>query len=165
MFDYLLQLVLRYRREFSPELLSSKLLDQDSFYPAFMKDLGNCRSEVIIESPFITKRRLNQLMPMLRRLKERNVSIIVNTRDPYEHDEEGRHDEARSAVIGLQRLGAQVLYTGGHHRKLIIVDRKILYEGSLNVLSQNSSSEIMRRTESTQLAWQMIEFVGLAEYF
>jgi hypothetical protein len=37
----------------------------------------------------------------------------------------------------LQKLGVQVLYTSGHHRKLAIIDREILYEGSLNIPSQN----------------------------
>lgn len=164
MFNYLLRLALHYRRESAPDLLSSKLLDQDSFYPSFMKDLANCRSELIIESPFITKRRLAQLMPALRKLKERKVRIIVNTRDPHEYDEESRDDEARHAVTALQRLGIQVLYTGGHHRKIVILDRTILYEGSLNVLSQNRSAEIMRRIESKQLSTQMVSFVGIDKH-
>jgi hypothetical protein len=54
-----------------------------------------------------------------------------------------------------------VLYTAGHHRKLAILDRSILWEGSLNILSQNSSSEIMRRIQSAELAWQMAHFTKL----
>jgi hypothetical protein len=61
-------------------------------------------------------------------------------------------------------MGVHVLFTGGHHRKLVVVDRRVLYEGSLNVLSQNNSSEIMRRIESARLAWQTIGFVGLDKY-
>jgi len=62
-------------------------------------------------------------------------------------------------------MGVHVLYTGGHHRKLVVIDRRVLYEGSHNVLSQNNSSEVMRRIESAQLAWQMIAFVGLDKRF
>jgi phosphatidylserine/phosphatidylglycerophosphate/cardiolipin synthase-like enzyme len=91
--------------------------------------------------------------------------VVINTRDPHEHDEDHRRDEAHRAIAALQRLGVHVLYTGGHHRKLAIIDRNILYEGSLNVLSQNNSSEIMRRIDSPQLAWQMINFVGLDKHF
>lgn len=60
---------------------SSKLYDQDTFYAAFKRDLRHCRRELIIESPFITTRRANALLPILARLRKRNVSIIVNTRD------------------------------------------------------------------------------------
>jgi hypothetical protein len=67
------------------ELLDSKLYDQDTFYPAFMKDLANCHSEAIIECPFITSRRLKTLLPALEKLKTRKVRIAINTRDPRTH--------------------------------------------------------------------------------
>ena len=96
-------------------------------------------------------------------LKERKVRIIVNTKNPIELDEE-RRDSAYRSVASLQHKGIQVIYTHGHHRKLAIIDRSILYEGSLNMLSQNRSSEIMRRTESVQMAWQMVRFVGVDKF-
>jgi hypothetical protein len=61
----------------------------------------------------------------------------------------------------LQSIGVEVLYTGGHHRKLAIIDRQILWEGSLNILSQNESCEVMRRIESDELAMQMLQFTKL----
>lgn len=70
------------------ELFTSKLHDQDSFYPAFMRDLSKCKHGVIIESPFLTRRRLSLLMPVLEKLKSRRVKIIVNTRDPLTCDVE-----------------------------------------------------------------------------
>jgi phosphatidylserine/phosphatidylglycerophosphate/cardiolipin synthase-like enzyme len=156
--------LLQRRQERHAELLASQLLNEETFYPAFMKDLKSCGSELIIESPFITSRRLSQLLPTLRQLKRHKVRIVINTRDPHEHDEGRRRDEAHRAVATLQREGIQVLYTGGHHRKLIVLDRSILYEGSLNVLSQNDSCEVMRRIESVALAWQMVKFIGIDRY-
>jgi HKD family nuclease len=153
------------RRDKAPvDLLSSQLLNEETFYPKLIADLDDCLHEVIIESPFITNRRLSQLLPTLKKLKDRKARVIVNTRDPLEHDDEQQRTRALEAVASLQRIGVQVLYTSGHHRKLVIVDRQVLYEGSLNVLSQNSSSEVMRRTISTQLAWQMVRFVGIDRF-
>jgi phosphatidylserine/phosphatidylglycerophosphate/cardiolipin synthase-like enzyme len=152
------------RNSSPPDLSTSKLLNEDTFYPAFLKDVKNCRSELIIESPFITNKRLDQLLPILQRLKACKVRIVVNTHDPHEHDEGYHREDAHRAIAKLQHIGVHVLYTGGHHRKLVIVDRKVLYEGSLNVLSQNNRSEVMRRIESAQLAWQTIGFVGLDKY-
>lgn len=143
------------------DLLSSKLYDQDTFYPAFLKDLANCHSEVIIECPFITNRRLKTLLPILEKLKSRKVRIAINTRDPRTHDEGYWQADAHEAISKLQHMGIQVLYTGNHHRKVAILDRSILYEGSLNILSQNDSSEVMRRIESTPLAWQMVRFIEI----
>jgi phosphatidylserine/phosphatidylglycerophosphate/cardiolipin synthase-like enzyme len=147
----------------SNDLLESQLFNEEAFYPAFIKDLNNCGSELIIECPFITKRRLQHLLPTLKLLKDRKVRIIINTKDPIELDE-GRRGEAYRSVASLQHKGIQVIYTHGHHRKLAIIDRSILYEGSLNILSQYRSTEIMRRTESIQLAWQMVRFVEADRY-
>ncbi len=69
--------------------------------------------------------------------------------------------DAREAVAELQGMGVMVLFTERHHRKLAIVDREILYEGSLNILSQNASCEIMRRIESSSLAEDMLTFIKL----
>jgi len=151
--------VLRRSTNTSPDLHESRLYDEKTFYPAFIKDLNDCGCELIIECPFITKRRLQCLLPTLQMLKERKVRIIINTKDPIELDEDRRSD-AYNAVASLQHKGIHVIYTHGHHRKIAIIDRSILYEGSLNILSQNRSSEIMRRTESVQLAWQMVRFLG-----
>ncbi len=147
-----------------PELLSSKLFNEDTFYPTFLKDLSKCHSEAIIESPFITNRRVSQLFGVLEKLKERKVRVAINTRDPEDHDSEYMRCEAREAISTLQHIGVHVIFTESHHRKVVIIDRHILYEGSLNVLSQNNSREVMRRIESTQLAWQMARFTEIDKY-
>jgi len=146
------------------ELLTSALFDQDTFYEKFLRDLKACQHEAIIESPFATSRRTGQIMPALERLKDRGVRIVVNTKDPDEQDDDYLSEEARKAISKLQHLGVHVLYTTGHHRKLAILDRKILYEGSLNILSQNNSCEVMRRIESVQLAWQMVRFANIDKF-
>lgn len=143
------------------DLIGSKLFSDETFYSAFQKDLQKCQHEVIIESPFMTRRRLDTLLPIMKKLKTRRVKIIVNTRDPQCCDNEYMREDASRTISVLQHMGVQVLFTGNHHRKLAILDRNILWEGSLNILSQSDSCEIMRRVESTSLAWQMIKFIGI----
>lgn len=149
------------KRRITVDLTGSKLFDQDDFYSAFLKDLGKCQHELIIESPFITQRRLETLLPTIQKLKSRRVKVVINTRDPLHNDDEYMRDESTRAIGKLQHLGVQVLFTGGHHRKLAIIDRQILWEGSLNILSQSDSCEVMRRIPSTQVAWQMTRFIGI----
>jgi phosphatidylserine/phosphatidylglycerophosphate/cardiolipin synthase-like enzyme len=144
-------------------LLASSLCDQDTFYSAFLDDLNRAKQEVIIESPFITTKRITLLMPVIRKLTKRGVRIIVNTKPLYEH-EPGYYVQAEKAVAQLQELGVLVLFTGGHHRKLAIIDKRITWEGSLNILSQNDSCEFMRRIYSEQLANQMISFLSLEKF-
>jgi phosphatidylserine/phosphatidylglycerophosphate/cardiolipin synthase-like enzyme len=144
--------------------LSSRLFDEKTFYQAFLRDLEGCRSEVIIESPYITSKRAEMLIPVFNNLLAKGVKIYIMTRDPKEHDENMEY-QSEEAISNFERMGVQVLLCiGNHHRKLAILDRQILYEGSLNILSQNKSREIMRRIENKELALEMFDFLKLSSF-
>jgi len=145
------------------DLISSSLYDQNTFYEIFLKDIKRCQRELIIESPFITQKRMIVLLPVLERLRKRGVCVLINTRGPEEHDEEYRN-QASEAISKMQALGVKVLYTSGHHRKLAVIDRYIVWEGSLNILSFNDSCEIMRKIESATLAQQLLKFIRVDKY-
>ena len=142
-------------------LCSSQLYDNETFYRAFTNDLRCSKQTIYIESPFITSKRMETVLPILERLRMRGVSITINTRNPDEHDGE-YIDQAYEAVSEMQSIGITVLYTVKHHRKLAIIDGSVLWEGSLNILSQNDSCEIMRRSDSKSLVMQMRQFINCA---
>lgn len=143
------------------DLLSSRLYDEQTFYADFVKDLKHSQERVIIESPYLTCRRVRQIAPVLAKLTKRGVKITVNTRNPQHHDEYLRM-QAYMAIKQLNAAGVDVnAYSNYHHRKIAIIDSSILWEGSLNILSQNNSCEIMRRITSPELAKQMLHFLKL----
>ncbi len=142
-------------------MIESALFDETTFYQNFIRDLESCSSEVFIDSPFITNRRAKQLMPIFNMLLSKGVKIYVMTRDPKEHDENMEY-QSEDAIRAFETIGVQVLLcVGNHHRKLAILDRKVLWEGSLNILSQAKSREIMRRIGNKELAIEMFEFLRL----
>lgn len=145
-------------------LLSSKLYDEKTFYQTFIQDLEGCKEEVIIESPYITTERMKMLKPVFEKLVNRRIKIYVITRDPKEHNE-GLEIQSEEEIRYFEALGVQVLLcVGNHHRKLAILDRKMLWEGSLNILSQKHSREIMRRIEEKETAQQMFDFLKFGEF-
>ena len=79
------------------------------------------------------------------------------------------HGYGRVIDHQTDRLSVQIginiiLLKGNHHRKLAIIDRSILWEGSLNILSFSNSQEIMRRIEDKELANQMFIFLKLSRF-
>ena len=144
-------------------LFPSRIYNQNTFYDAFLKDLRHAKSLVIIESPFITKKRMQQLFPILKKLRTKKIRVIVNTK-PYNEHEPMYQEQAIWAVGIMQDLGIDVLFTSGHHRKIAIIDSDILWEGSLNILSQNDSCEIMRRMQSKELVKEMLRFTSLKKW-
>ena len=148
----------------SGSLFSSKLFDENRFYDCFLKDLNNAKEEVIIESPFISTKRMKLLVPIFKKLAKRKIKVYIITRRPEEHVEEYRW-QSEKAIRMFEVMGIQpLLCVGNHHRKLAIIDREILWEGSLNILSQIKSREIMRRIEGEHFALEMFDFLKLEKF-
>ena len=142
-----------------PEITTSSLYDESTFYQAFINDLKMSKEEVIIESPFISPLRMDNLMPILQNILSRGIKICVITRNPIEHDENFRY-KVTEEILRCSELELKIISEmGNHHRKLAIIDKTILWEGSLNILSQSYSKEIMKRIESKHIVAQLLSFL------
>ncbi len=136
----------------------SILADETSFYHRFHQDLLVAKQEVIIDSPFITISRLRSLKPIFEFLIKRGVEVFIVTRYPKEHDE-FMSEQAEAGIRYFEALGGQVLLCEAHHRKSAIIDRKIVWKGSLNILSQTHSRELMEREENAEKAGTLFKFL------
>lgn len=143
---------------------NSELFDEKTFYPSFVNDLLGCEEEVIIGSPFISLARMNHLFPIFEKLIEKDIKVYVITKSANIL-EEPLASYSRQVIREFEILGVHVLSaTNNHHRKLAILDRKILWEGSLNILSQTKSREIMRRIQGNSHAQAMFDFLKLEKF-
>ena len=142
----------------SQVMTNSILADEKSFYHKFTQDLTEAKQEVIIESPFITVPRLATLKPVLERLIQKGVEVFIVTKYPNEHDEL-MSEQAEVGIRYFEALGGQVLLCKGHHRKLAIIDRNVVWKGSLNILSQTNSREVMEREENKEKAEIYFKFL------
>ena len=139
----------------------SKLYSEETFYKAFFRDIKKSKDYVVIESPFITVKRASELASKVRKLVRHGVIVKIYTRNPLHHTSSLANQTIAGSQI-LKDAGARVILCDDmRHRKLVIIDGKILWEGSLNVLSQACSKEIMRRTQSEYSCSEMLAFTGL----
>jgi phosphatidylserine/phosphatidylglycerophosphate/cardiolipin synthase-like enzyme len=137
------------------------LYNEKTFYPALLKDMYNAKNEVIIYSPFISKYRADFFREPLRKLKRRNINVFIFTR-PIEEHEGYIQDEVKSALEGYKKMGTHIIYLDGTiHEKVAVIDRKVLWEGSMNILSQRSSKEIMARITDDNFIAQIIRNLNL----
>ena len=125
----------------SSDLVPSQLYNENTFYPRFLTDLKQAKKEVIVESPFISSRRMSSLTSIFQKLVDRKIKVYVFTRDPQDQKTSMRL-AAETAIRQLESMGVQVVIsTDNSHRKIAIIDQHVLWEGSLNILSQNNSRE------------------------
>ena len=148
-----------YMKRTNQEIVSSKLFDEATFYKAFERDVRKSKKSVVIESPFLTERRAHQFSSIIKKLRKRDVKVIIYTRYPYHHPYRLRIHALEGIKI-LQDAGARVYECRDfRHRKVAVIDKTKLWEGSLNILSQSKSRETMRRIESKMLARQMLGII------
>lgn len=149
-----------FKRHFETDLFNEK-----TFYKKFMKDLNSCSKEVIIESPFITSSRIKTFEQVFRRLLHNKIKIYLVTRDPRYHEDENFRHQATNEILKWKEEGINtILIKGYHHRKLAIIDREILWEGSLNILSHTNSLEFMRRINGKKYTMEAFQFLQLNKF-
>jgi len=143
------------------QMQKGNLFNEKSFYQAFTKDMLTAKKEVIIYSPFVSKFRSEFFRRTLTELRKRNIPVFIFTRPLEEHDYFMKA-EISCALNDYEESGAYVTYlTGFVHEKLAIIDREILWEGSLNILSQRQSREMMRRISDEAMTQETMSYLGL----
>lgn len=134
------------------------LADENTFYYRFERDLALAKHEVIIESPFITVPKLRSLKHTFESLMERKIAVFIITRHPEEH-ESFMAEQSEAGIQYFERIGIQVLLNKTHHRKIAMIDRRIVWKGSLNILSHKNSRELMEREDDEKKAKAIFSFL------
>ena len=122
--------------------------NEKNFYDAFRQDLEKAKSQVVIFSPFVARKRVSTLMKDFKSSLEKGTRIYVITRNPdYLSDYKL---EAKEPIEEMRKIGVKVIIAskeiGIHerfHYKIAVIDDAVFYVGSMNILSQTDSSESM----------------------
>lgn len=136
----------------------STLYTERNFFAAFFADLRRSIREVIVVSPFMTASRTQQFLNLFRFMIAEGVEVRVFTRTLREQQGD-MFQQAEMAFEELKRIGVQVVERRGLHQKFAFIDRKVAWEGSLNILSQSEgrSTEHMRRVPFPKTCEELID--------
>ncbi len=136
----------------------STLYTELNFYAAFFADLRKGSREIIIVSPFLTANRTQQFLNLFRAKVAEGIEVRVFTRTLREQQGDV-FQQAEMVFEELKRIGVQVVERRGLHEKFAFVDRKVAWEGSLNILSQSEgrSTEHMRRLPFARTCEELID--------
>lgn len=131
----------------------STILDDGDFYDSLLKDLELAMQRVDIYSPFVTRRRLEKILPVLRELKDRGVKVTVFTKATHELSDPG-------LLTAMRDDGVVVHERERMHEKVVIVDQHVTYVGSLNPLSNTGrTGEIMLRLNGQETTGKIAQWM------
>lgn len=141
-----------------PENFGLSYSDQE-FWPAFHNDLSKAEKELIIFSPFLTSDRFSKLHLIFTELISKGISIYVITLAPNEQP--AIMQGSKEVISKLKELGVTVKFRQAMHEKIALIDRRIKWIGSLNILSHNSRKEYMERIEGESSSKELFDKFNL----
>lgn len=134
------------------------IFDKSNFLPVYSNDIMNATREILIVSPFITRKRCANIVQNLQVAIANKVKVIVVTR-PAE-DFEGRDIASLNEALDLLRsIGVSIVFKSNIHQKFAVMDQKIVWYGSINLLSYGSAEESIMRLESPNIAYELIKSI------
>ena len=136
------------------------LLTQVNFYNAFIEELKKAKSRVIIFSPFIIKKCVENLLETFKGVLIKKITIYVVTRKS-EFLKENR-TEVEETIEELKKIGVKVIELSEQfHHKIAAIDSSVFYYGSLNILAHSKSSDSMMVFRSRKTISHFLRIFGV----
>jgi phosphatidylserine/phosphatidylglycerophosphate/cardiolipin synthase-like enzyme len=130
------------------------IFNKQNFFPVYVNDIKTAQKQILIVSPFMTKSRVLQVMDYFKEQIDNHVKVSILTR-PAEEFHEDKRAGLNEIFSLLQNAGVTVLLKSGIHQKFAIIDSKIVWFGSINLLSFGYSEESIMRLVSNNIAFEL----------
>lgn len=131
------------------------IFNQNSFLPVLTHDLEQVRKEIVIVSPYLSKGRINQMSRLFVSGLTRGTDVVIITRPPESFADTTKPRTA-ALVMELRDMGATVILKERIHQKFAVIDRRVVWYGSINLLSYGKSEESMMRFENREIAEELL---------
>ena len=129
----------------------SMIYDTNSFVPVLKNDFAEAKKEILIVSPFLRLKRIDTVLEWLEMPLKAGISITVVTRPAESYREAERIKEC----IEHLRKTVTLHFKPNIHQKFILIDHRLVWYGSVNLLSFGGSEESIMRLESRELAGEL----------
>lgn len=137
----------------------------NNFWPQFIEDLKTTKERLFIHSPFLTVNRADRFIDYFQSLINKGIEIKVHTW-PSSRQQGNMVEQSERVISSLRSIGVKVIegyHASKKHFKTAIIDNRILWDGSLNILSHKDTEEHMWRYEGVSAVEQIIRDLELNE--
>ena len=140
---------------------TNAIFDNHNFMTVFSSDISSSKSDIVIVSPYMTKKRLSQMLNILSSGINNGAKLTIITRPEADYKEKDR--SAFSDMLNSIRLtGVKLIFKSNIHQKFAIIDQRIVWYGSINLLSFGSSEESIMRLDSINIANELIGTIEMS---
>ncbi len=137
------------------------IFDRQSFIQPFLQDIRNAKKSIRIVSPFVKEERVEWLLSAMQGGSPPSELTVVTR--PCDAFRGKSSSDAFQAIRHLRECGANVLCKNAIHQKFAVIDEKIVWYGSINLLSFGSSQESIIRIISRSVARTLMRSTGITD--
>ncbi len=140
------------------------LFKQKDFDTVFRADVGQAKTSVVIFSGFVTPERVGSYGDLFRQKILEGVKIRCVTRPP-QYNGSIPPERGKEALDALEGIGGVVDCRRDIHQKIVIIDGRVVWFGSLNPLSHTArTDEIMMRVLAPGFASELARLVAISAF-
>ena len=144
---------------------TNSIFNMENYYETYSKDLLSARNEIIISSPAISGRKVHKLKDLLKETQENGVKIRIITWKPdlYGYGNPVYWIELQQE---MRSFGFNVELVENYCEHYCIIDREIVWYGSMNFLGKEDAEDNLMRVCSKEIAAELLELTfGTDKYF
>ena len=132
------------------------IYDFESYIEVYKKDLESANKEIIISSPGINKNKIETMIEIWRNVQERGTKVIVLTLSPEKYPKE-RIEATAQLIQTMKNNGVLVEIRQQMHEHYAIIDREVVWYGSMNLLSREREDDNLMRIRNAEIAGELLE--------
>lgn len=132
------------------------IFDYTDFLQFFESDILQAETEIVISSPLINAKQTSHFINLVSSITNRNIKITVITLNANSYSQDVIL-KISQLYKDLQNIGIVVIQKDLLYNHFSVIDRKIVWYGNINLLSQSKSEENIMRLENNQVALELLE--------
>lgn len=154
-----------YAGEEMPKQEANAIFDIDNYMEVYKQDLLEANKEIIISSPAISGKKVDEMIRLLKEKQEAGLRIVIVTWKP---DMYGFGDSEYWMELQerMRRNGFELNLVENYCQHYCIVDQEIVWYGSMNFLGKEDNEDNLMRVCSKTIAAELLEMTfGEAKHY
>ena len=142
--------------------MDGNILEKDAIYDiedyqeVFWNDLENADTDIVISSQRLNSPKVMKLLSVVERRQELGVKVVVVTWGP-DYRGYGKSDARMALMESIRKAGIRLLYVEDMCRQYAVIDRRVVWHGSVNFLGKEDIEDNLIRITDKDIAAQLLE--------
>ncbi|NLB40826.1 MAG: hypothetical protein GX815_00925 [Clostridiales bacterium] len=135
---------------------TNAIFDAETYNTVYATDLFQANSEIVISSPGINATKVRQLILAVSSKLAQGVKVSVITIPSSEYPD-NRIEPTKRLIDELRQSGIYVKHAPGTHEHFAVVDKEVVWYGSMNMLSREKTDDNLIRERCKEIAEELLE--------